>query len=549
MARMRIAALVAVTFTFASCSTPGEGRSSNENGIVNVLGHADGAEIVNVHCSEGSWQPLDVAGRPVPVDVDGAITDTIALAEGEEKAVTVVANGRKLSVLCVPEGLPVPGKNWIGRWATLSVLHNSQWNNPTSSTMHIVKALISGTTDSLQDEGDAGDPGDSPDPACGEGRCEKNYQLLVDQNGVIRWYRSIPLLMLSALEYDPVRGILIGFAASTEQAAPGVPAHSSRVILYTSKPSGDATVDPAGKAYPSIGSPDGKIRLDGHDYAVLPNGNYLFIGYEALEGRAEDRSKLFQGSQLCSEKSIDEYRYVIRTRVLEYTPEQDLVRVWRSEDHMKAIAGPSTRAAWLPQPGGAVCALDIEHANTINVAPDGSIVVGMRNSSAAAIGISWPDGKIAWSLGGDHANSLRVTGDPLGGPQAAHDAIVTRTDEGTFLHFMDNNTFRGPARYVRYRLDLTARTAELVAAQTLECSYGECYSLLMGSVNVLSESPENEVLLNPGGAIGDDIRMALDGELLHYRGDELLRRISLGDWWAFRVAILPEEPWRDAPQQ
>jgi len=552
-----------------ACSGTGDetAPTAQAGGIANVLAHAAGANVVNVHCPGDTWSPLDDDGRPAAVTVDGERTTRVDIAPGEHRDLTT-GDGTTLGIVCVDEKLPVLGDDWIGEWATLSLLENSDWRSTQRALIagatgpgvwsnenpgngdegadaargHAPVMRLPGARDDEQGGEQGGEQGDGEDDAdrsggCGFVLCGGNYQLLVDPYGVIRWY-TVSHIMPAALEYDAPRGGLIGYDHGEQPSSPGVPPVDSRIVVYRERPAGsDAEPDLA------ISSPDGAIRLDGHDYAVLPDGNYLFIGYELVEETPVDRTGLFNSSSYCRERSVGEYRHTVRTRILEYTPDGALVRTWRSEDHLPPIAAPAVRPAVLPGRDGQVCALDLEHANAIDVDPDGRVVLGFRNAHTAAIAVTWPAGELAWTLGGDGATALDVVDDPLDGPLAPHDAKVTRAADGTYLHLLDNNAFRGPGRYVRYRIDETARTATLTDAVTLRCGGQDCYTLFMGSLNVLSEDGDVEVLANPGGPIGEDITMALDGELLLYRGTDLVRSVKLGDWWAYRVAILPEEPW------
>lgn len=510
-----LGALVAL----AACNSTGDERQTAVGGIANVLPHVAGADVVNVHCPLGRWEPVSGNGAPVAVILDGMETTSITITPGEQRNVAV-NDGRVLGVLCVDDDLPVFGDDWIGKWATISMVTNSNWPS-------VLKMQIAAGQQVEEDVSET----------CGFILCDRNYQVLVDPNGVIRWYVSSGY-MISALEYDHIGGGLVAYEHGKQPSAPGVPPIDSKVLVYNSRPANAAAAPDL-----SISSPDGSVRLDGHDYAVLSNGNYLLIGYEIVDETPTDRSGRFHGLRACKERSITQYRHTLRARILEYTTEGTLVRVWRSEDHIPPIAGPDVRPAVLFDAGRMVCALDLEHANAIDVDPDGRVILGFRNAYSHAIAVNWPTGSVAWTLGGEHEAALNITGDPLGGPRASHDAKVTRVDGRTFLHILDNNSFRGPARYVRYLIDEKSRTAELSGAVTLRCGGEECYTLFMGSLNVLSEEGETEVLANPGGPIGEDITAARDGELLLYRGERLVRSIGMGNWWAYRVAVLPEEPW------
>src|SRR5438477_4278488 len=70
--------------------------------------------------------------------------------------------------------------------------------------------------------------------------------------------------------------------------------------------------------------------------------------------------------------------------------------------------------------------LDLEHFNSLEVAPNGDYIVSARHMDAV-FRIDHTTGTIAWKLGGnpvnkDGAPSLQILNDPLGGPKRTHDA-------------------------------------------------------------------------------------------------------------------------------
>jgi hypothetical protein len=119
---------------------------------------------------------------------------------------------------------------------------------------------------------------------------------------------------------------------------------------------------------------------------------------------------------------------VLDGEVQEITPAGQLVGSWRTNDHIgldetRAVGIDTTK---VPPPAG--------DGNTFDMS----------------------DGRILWKLGGTHtAQSLRVIGDPQGGPDGQHDA--RRWPDGT-VSMHDNGTFRGHApRVARYRIDAKRR--------------------------------------------------------------------------------------------
>lgn len=469
------------------------------------LPHVAGAEVVNVTCDDGTWGKGFYPGGGVDI------------REGESVDLEYPVSGKISTIVCVPSDFPRLGDAWIGRWATVSVMKNEAWRD-------ILRSLLTGSdsTNPLQ-------PGGKP----------VYYQLVVDPNGVIRHYaegQGLP----AALEYNPVTGGLIGYQEGPETSPMGVPPTGAMLLLHDIPPR-----KPGIPVTGRIASVDPELRLDWHDYAVLPSGNVLAIGYQTVEETPSTDVRLFRSVPGCPAR-IEDYRYTLRTRIVEYSPTGSQVRVWRSEDHLPPHAAvPVPVVLRIPGEVGEVCAIDVEHANAVDVTPDGEVVVGFRNSVFSTALLTWPAGDVVWTFGGKGDRALEVTKDPLGGPRASHDARITRVGGQVYLHLLDNNSLRGQSRYVRYRVDSAARTAELVSDVDLECHGRPCYSIMMGSVSVLGEEGGLvEILANPGSVLGEDLTVYLEGVLLHYRGDDLVGEIRLGDWWAYRVVVLPGEPWK-----
>lgn len=503
MNRRKIRTTTALLLALASAGALGACSSNPAAEQRGVLPHPEGAAFVNITCPDGTWH-ADDGDEPVEI------------REGAQAVVTDPETGETTTVICVPENFPRFGNAWIGRWATVSIMENATWRTT-------LRALMTGTNNVNSDE---------------HGAKSVYHQLIVDPNGTIRHYTTGDGLP-AALEHNPVTNGLVGYDEGTQASPAGIPPTGATVLLHDVRPDG-----PGLPVSGRITATDPDLRLDWHDYTVLPDGNVLALGYQLVEETPNSRARLFRSVSGCDAEDVSDYKYTLRTRIVEYSPDGTEIRTWRSEDHVAPTAGMPVPAMFSMDDGNTLCALDIEHANAIDITPDGNVIVGFRNAAFSAALVSWPDGEILWTLGGEPPHALEVRNDPLGGTQASHDAHITRDGQNIHLHLLDNNSVRGQSRYVRYLINTDARTAELVTETRLECHGRPCYSLMMGSVNVLDEDGDTvEILANTGSVLGEDLTVDLDGVLLHYRGERLVKEIPLGDWWAYRVALLPGEPW------
>ena len=102
---------------------------------------------------------------------------------------------------------------------------------------------------------------------------------------------------------------------------------------------------------------------------------------------------------------------------------------------------------------------DIDHPNSLYIAPDGNYIVSWRNAGEVTK-INRTTGDVIWRLGGRN-NQFTIVGDPLNGFSAQHYARLT--PQGTLLLY-DNGSRHNPSqsRGVEYRLDETAKTATMI---------------------------------------------------------------------------------------
>jgi len=516
--------ILAVTLTLTACvGEPGDREPRPDSAaFTNVRDHLPGAETLNVTCPDGAWEPQDRDGNPVTVgDANGDPTSRLAIDIGETITVTDPLTGKNLDLLCVPEFLPEFGDEWIGEWAGMGLISNVRWRP-------VLHAFLAGGAVST-----------------------RIHEIVVDPYGVIRSYRLV-VGIPSAMEQDPVTGGIISQMYPDQNvptetgepwpmpgaAAPGTPPEGSHILVRTTP---ETTL--------RLEAPRRSLRLDGHDFAVTAEGNFLAIGYELIEEPGESFVIPALAPNRCRDRKPGEPVTTLRARVVEYARDGSVVKIWRSEDHLPAGVGPAIRFGVPEIDGKRVCVYDIEHPNAIDVTDDGDVIVGFRNALTPAVLIDWESGRIRWTLGGEGPQALTVKNDPYDGPVASHDATLTRENGSNILAILDNNSGRGTPRYVRYALDETAGTATLITEIPLSCREGTCYSLLGGSAHVFrGEGETAEMLLNLGGIVTEDVTVPINGQLLYYRGEELVNTIPLGPWWLYRATVYSEEPWaRSSP--
>jgi Arylsulfotransferase (ASST) len=135
------------------------------------------------------------------------------------------------------------------------------------------------------------------------------------------------------------------------------------------------------------------------------------------------------------------------------------------------------------------------HCNSIDVAPDGDLLVSARNMDSIFL-ISKATGTVLWKMGGatftrDGAPYIAVHGDPLISFYRQHDARFL--PDGTISMFDDHTDEPGAARGVIYSYDVTARIATMVWQYQ-----GTQTSSAMGSFRVL---PDGSRVIGWGSAV------------------------------------------------
>ena len=162
------------------------------------------------------------------------------------------------------------------------------------------------------------------------------------------------------------------------------------------------------------------------------------------------------------------------------TPDAGARIVIAGVEHAHLTPADSTYLPALPIPG-----CDLQHADSIDVADNGDLIVAMRHLDAVLRIRRHPgqpdDGQVVWRLGGN-ASSFVFLDDPDAGPARPHDARLAA--DGT-LSLVDNRTARpGEAgRVVVYRLDTADGSARLLWSQPFTAPVtGQTWSGGLGSV-------------------------------------------------------------------
>jgi hypothetical protein len=168
------------------------------------------------------------------------------------------------------------------------------------------------------------------------------------------------------------------------------------------------------------------------------------------------------------------------------------VWTWNSKDHL--TVADTTYLPSLPIPG-----CDLQHADSLDVAANGDVIVSMSHLDAVLRVRRNPggpdDGQIVWRLGGN-ASTFSFPDDPYGGPARQHDARLA--SDGATLSLVDNRTDRAgeTARAVVYGLDTVHHTATLVFSKDFTAPLtGETWS---GGLGSLRRQPDGHVVVGWG---------------------------------------------------
>ncbi|MFA7288073.1 MAG: aryl-sulfate sulfotransferase [Melioribacteraceae bacterium] len=185
----------------------------------------------------------------------------------------------------------------------------------------------------------------------------------------------------------------------------------------------------------------GELYTDFHELRILPNGNYLILGFDS---QIVDMSRIVEGGR--------DSATVIGYYIQEIDKNKNLIFEWKTWDHI------DIKDSYTDLKQGTI---DITHGNSIDVDYDGNLLVSLRNTQEI-IKIERKTGAVIWRLGG-RKNQFTFIKDPL---WFSWQHAARRLPNGNLLLF-DNGFRREPqsvsySRALEYELDEINKTAKLV---------------------------------------------------------------------------------------
>ena len=249
------------------------------------------------------------------------------------------------------------------------------------------------------------------------------YAVAFDSSGGVAWYRAFPGAGSGNDAYQQPNGHITMYLGTSHGWEP--------------VPGSFAEVRPDGALVRQWTVPDG-YYTDAHELRVGagPDGSTYLFGYNLAPMDFSARG----GSADTAVAGHTVFRIDAGGVT---TP------VFAARDHFAV-------ADWVdPQAGDQ----DFDHPNSIDVAPDGGLIVSWRHFDEVSK-IDPATGRFVWRLGGPH-NQFTFVGDPLGGFGGQHDARLLPNGD---LLLYDDGTTHAPqvTRAVEYRIEPSAHTATLV---------------------------------------------------------------------------------------
>jgi hypothetical protein len=183
------------------------------------------------------------------------------------------------------------------------------------------------------------------------------------------------------------------------------------------------------------------IETDIHELRILPNGNYLILGFDTHK---VDMSQIVEEGKT----SATIVSYVIQ----EIDKNKNVIFEWKAWDHFDITDSYSDLKQGT---------IDVAHGNSIEVDFDGNFIVSFRNTQEVTK-INRVTGEIMWRLGGKK-NQFEFFNDTLG---FSWQHAARRLPNGNIMLF-DNGYRREPAimafsRALEYKIDEKNKTATLI---------------------------------------------------------------------------------------
>lgn len=210
---------------------------------------------------------------------------------------------------------------------------------------------------------------------------------------------------------------------------------------------------------------------DGHELRILPDGNIFLIGddYERI-----DMSKIVPGG--------DPNATVIGNVIQELDKNKNVIFQWRSLDYFKITdaIGQNLDSS----------VIDPFHCNSIEIEPDGNILISDRHLSEVTK-INTQTGDIIWRLGGKN-NQFTFVNDSIG---FSYQHDIRRLANGD-ITLMDNGNMHEPpfSRAVEYKLDEVNKTATLV------WQFRHSPDVFDGFMGNVQRLPDGNTMIGWGGA-------------------------------------------------
>lgn len=257
------------------------------------------------------------------------------------------------------------------------------------------------------------------------------YAIALDTNGTPVWYAR----GTSMGNVDALLPNTISFMPNT--MGPFAVSDSTRYEVHALESLTVTTVM-------AVGSP-----TDGHEFRILPNGDYLILTYP-----------IESGVDLTGLKSYGAGLTIADCEVQEVDPSGELVWSWRATDHLDPVQ-ESIEPANVTINGQPV--VDVFHLNSIDVDESGNLLLSARHANAIFY-VDRTTGRVLWKLGGtayskDGAMLIPVAVDAQGAFNMQHDARLL--PNGDISLFDDHGATAGVARGVEYAIDKQAGTASV----------------------------------------------------------------------------------------
>jgi hypothetical protein len=211
-------------------------------------------------------------------------------------------------------------------------------------------------------------------------------------------------------------------------------------------------------------------ETDGHDFTMLPNGNYFII---ANRYREFDMSQIVEGGK--------ENALLYDNDIQEFDKDHNLIFQWNCADHFDVLDAQNVKLT--------LNTIDWVHMNSVDVDYDGNLIISSRNQSEVTK-IDRQTGELIWRFSTNSKNQFELWGDDPG-INYQHDARPVKGKPNYYTIF-DNGTFRTDllSRAVEFKLDTTNMQAINVWEYRGNPTY---YSSVMGNAQRL---PNGNTVIN-----------------------------------------------------